>query len=206
MTTFSRLALVIQGKIKPCNWIERAFAALASAISSVLPSVSTSDRGKFLGVNASNNNLGWKTINQVPDVENADKGKYLHANGETGALEWSEAEGLPAVTAVDEGKVLTVNSSGEWGAETPSEGGNILIVTASESSGSYVLDKTGNEIKNADLVKLVQSYMQNQESFSYLIECRYDSRDLVWVFNFFNLDGSIAYNAETLNDYPSFTP
>ena len=93
MTTFSRLALVIQGKIKPCNWIERAFAELASSISSVLPSVSNNDRGKFLGVNASNNNLGWKAIRQVPDVENADKGKFLHANSDSGALEWSEAGG-----------------------------------------------------------------------------------------------------------------
>lgn len=111
MTTFSRLALVIQGKIKPCNWIERAFAALAEAASGVLPSISNADRGKFLGVNSSNNNLGWKAIRQVPDVENADKGKYLHANGDTGALEWSEAggsSGLPSYTNSDIGKTLNV--------------------------------------------------------------------------------------------------
>ena len=93
VTTFERLAKILKGYIKPANWIERAFAELASAISSVLPSVSDSDRGKFLGVNSSNNNLGWKAIKQVPEVENADKGKYLHANEDTGALEWSEAGG-----------------------------------------------------------------------------------------------------------------
>ena len=47
MTTFSRLALVIQGKIKPCNWIERAFAAIAG---SVLPEVDAEDDGKILAV------------------------------------------------------------------------------------------------------------------------------------------------------------
>ena len=85
MTTFSRLALVIQGKIKPCNWIERAFAALAEAASSVLPSISNADRGKFLGVNKTNNNLGWKTIRQVPEYDSDDIGKSLQVvnSGET---------------------------------------------------------------------------------------------------------------------------
>ena len=109
VTTFERLAKVLKGFVKPANWIERAFAELVSAIGSVLPSVSNSDRGKFLGVNSSNNNLGWKAIRQVPDVENADKGKYLHANGDTGALEWSEAGGSGgaeiAVFTVDDGTV-----------------------------------------------------------------------------------------------------
>lgn len=93
VTTFERLAKILKGYVKPSNWIERAFAELASAIGSVLPSVSDSDRGKFLGVNSSNNNLSWKAIRQVPEVEDADKGKYLHANEDTGALEWSEAGG-----------------------------------------------------------------------------------------------------------------
>ena len=111
VTTFERLAKVLKGYIKPANWIERAFADLVSAIGSVLPSISNSDRGKFLGVNSSNNNLGWKAIRQVPEVENADKGKYLHANEDTGALEWSEAGGsggLPSYTVSDKDKVLTV--------------------------------------------------------------------------------------------------
>lgn len=92
ITTFERLAKVLKGEAPAANWIERAFAALASAVSSI-SAVTYNDRGKFLGVNTSNNNLGWKAIRQVPAVENADKGKYLHANDDTGNLEWSEANG-----------------------------------------------------------------------------------------------------------------
>lgn len=162
MTTFSRLALVIQGKIKPCNWIERAFAALASAISSVLPSVSTSDRGKFLGVNASNNNLGWKTINQVPDVETADKGKFLHNDSSTGALEWSEAGGLPSVTSADEGKVLTVNSSGEWDAETASSCNCLPVTwTMTEDYNTTTEDTTTTRTSSATFNEIVYALEHN---------------------------------------------
>lgn len=86
MTTFARLALVIQGKIPPCNWIERAFNTVINAL-------------------------------KLPTVGTSDKGKYLHTNESTGALEWAEAGGsdLPSVTAEDDGKVLAV-VSGAWAA------------------------------------------------------------------------------------------
>ena len=114
MTTLARLGLILEGEIAPCNWIEEAFARIVAAIGSVLPTVSDSDRGKFLGVNSNNNNLSWKDVRQVPEVENADKGKYLHANEDTGALEWSEAgggSGLPNYTSTDKDKVLAVKEN-----------------------------------------------------------------------------------------------
>lgn len=92
VTTFERLAKVLKGYIKPANWIERAFASIGSVVSNI-PDITNSDRGKFLGVNISNNNLGWKAIRQVPAVGTEDKGKYLKANDSTGELEWNEAGG-----------------------------------------------------------------------------------------------------------------
>lgn len=114
VTTFERLAKVLNGYVKPANWIERAFASIGSVVSKI-PDVTNSDRGKFLGVNSSNNNLGWKAIRQVPAVETTDKGKYLHANSDTGALEWEEAGGssLPEYDSDDIGKSLSVVDSGE---------------------------------------------------------------------------------------------
>lgn len=58
----------------------------------------------------------------APTVTDSDAGKYLHVNASTKKLEWAEVKnggsGLPAVTAADAGKFLRVNSSGSWVAET----------------------------------------------------------------------------------------
>lgn len=77
MTTFSRLALVIQGKIKPCNWIERAFLAVINAL-------------------------------KLPTVGTSDKGKYLKTNSETGALEWASGSGGGSDVSSVNGKTGTV--------------------------------------------------------------------------------------------------
>ena len=86
MTTFSRLALVIQGKCEPCNWVETAFLTVVNALK--LPTVGNSDKGKFLHTTASNGKLEWATIVQLPEITEDDKDKYLHINAETGVLEW----------------------------------------------------------------------------------------------------------------------
>lgn len=59
----------------------------------------------------------------APTVTDSDAGKYLHVNASTKELEWADVEsgggsGLPAVTAADAGKFLRVSSSGSWVAET----------------------------------------------------------------------------------------
>ena len=58
----------------------------------------------------------------APTVTDSDAGKYLHVNASTKKLEWAEVKnggsGLPAVTAADAGKFLRVNGSGSWVAET----------------------------------------------------------------------------------------
>ena len=92
MTTFARLALVIQGKIPPCNWIERAFNTVINALK--LPTVGSSDKDKFLHTNASTGALEW-------------------AEGGSGS-------GLPEVTSEDNNKVLAV-VSGVWAAASISD-------------------------------------------------------------------------------------
>ena len=59
----------------------------------------------------------------APTVTDSDAGKYLHVNASTKNLEWAEVKSgggseLPAVTAADAGKFLRVSSSGSWVAET----------------------------------------------------------------------------------------
>ena len=58
----------------------------------------------------------------APTVTDSDAGKYLHVNASTKKLEWAEVKSgggsdLPAVTAADAGKFLRVSSSGSWVAE-----------------------------------------------------------------------------------------
>ena len=56
-----------------------------------LPSVSNADRGKFLGVNSSNNNVGWKDISQVPSTSGVTNG-YVLTNS-NGTPTWAAAAG-----------------------------------------------------------------------------------------------------------------
>lgn len=60
----------------------------------------------------------------VPPVEDADKGKYLHANESTGDLEWAEG----------------------------GSGGGVLVVTVTTSGETKTMDKTWQEIADADVV------------------------------------------------------
>ena len=86
MTTFSRLALVIQGKIKPCNWIERAFLTVINALK--LPTVGADNKDKYLHTNASTGALEWGAISgSLPAVTTDDNNKVLAVV----AGEWSAA-------------------------------------------------------------------------------------------------------------------
>ena len=104
MTTFSRLALVIQGKCEPCNWIETAFLAVVNALK--LPTVGSSNKGKFLHTTADDGDLEWISIVQLPEITESDKGKYLHLNADTGDLEWAA---LPEANAAEATSKRTVS-------------------------------------------------------------------------------------------------
>ena len=73
--------------------------------------------------------------------------------------------GLPAITDADDGKVLTADS-GVWVAANPSSGGSVLVVTITEDNGSYVADKTYEEIVAAypNVSAVVQMVDYNEHS------------------------------------------
>ena len=58
-----------------------------------VPTPASSDRGKYLSVDSSDN-MVWSDIPaELPNVGSNDKDKYLHTNASTGALEWVSAPG-----------------------------------------------------------------------------------------------------------------
>ena len=111
MTTFSRLALVIQGKIAPCNWIERAFVTVVNSLK--LPAVGTSDKGKYLKTNSETGNLEWASgaggggadpytstpaalgVASAGESDNYSRGDHVHAMPSA-----SDVGAAPAVTEV----------------------------------------------------------------------------------------------------------
>lgn len=73
----------------------------------------------------------------LPEVTSEDNGKVLGVvEGAWGKMDIPTE--LPTVTSSDEGKVLTVNSSGDWVAQTPS-GGKITLICDLAGGGKYNL-------------------------------------------------------------------
>lgn len=86
-----------------------------------LPNHTSSNRGQFLGINSSNDNLGWKEIKQVPTPSmSEDVGEVLQVTG-FGTYGWGTVpSGLPDMTNAGDGYVLEVvdnmgTKSATWG-------------------------------------------------------------------------------------------
>ena len=106
---------------KVIDGLSEGLEAIADAIvgdtphSQKVPIPTNSDRGKFLGVNASNNNIGWKKIEGV-NLASAQTGQVLTAIEDMGGnliQGWiTPDEGLPTYDESDVGKVLMITENG----------------------------------------------------------------------------------------------
>ena len=148
MTTFSRLALVIQGKIKPCNWIERAFLTVINALK--LPAVGASDKGKYLKTNSETGALEWASggggganpytstpaplgVASAGESDNYARGDHVHAMPSA-----SDVGASPAVTEV------TVSTAG---AVTQAlDAGKIYHFTGALTSLTITLNAAGTGV------------------------------------------------------------
>lgn len=121
--------------------LEEGLNAIAEAVqggSTPIPTPTTADRGKFLGVNASNNNIGWKDApSGLPASTSADEGKSLLVDS-NGDAEWGYPHGLvPDTTLASAGDVLSINNQGSPAWTTPT-GGSDLPSYTSENWGQYL--------------------------------------------------------------------
>ena len=111
----------------------------------------------------------------VPTVEDADKGKYLHANESTGDLEWATAGG---------------------------SGGGVLVVHATITETSMVLDKTYKEIADAASHMVVLLMLEDETRMSIGVLDRYGQRNGKYAVHF-TPSNSAGFIADTVNDYPA---
>lgn len=116
-----------------------------------LPSVTSSDNGKILGVVSG----AWTKIasqKELPSVSATDNGKLLGVS--SGA--WTKVSApteLPAVTVADEGDVLTVDENGEWTNLPPASSG-AMSYTGSGAPVSTIRAKEGDFYTDTSTGKL----------------------------------------------------
>lgn len=113
----------------------------------------------------------------VPAVEDADKGKYLHANESTGDLEWATAGG---------------------------SGGGVLVVHATITETSMVLDKTYKEITDSASHMVVLLMLEDEEITEIGVLDKYGQRNGKYAVHFTPQNTGV-YIADTVNDYPTVT-
>lgn len=126
--------------------LEEGLNAIAEAVQGgaiPLPTPTTADRGKFLGVNASNNNIGWKEIdvNALPEQSESTDGMFLRSefdgiSGESEAA-WANIKQVPSAIAANAGDVLTADGEGTYDWAAPSGGGSLPSYT-SDDIGKYL--------------------------------------------------------------------
>ena len=120
----------------------------------------------------------------------------------TNAGQTGGGDQLPTPTAQDVGKVATVvNNSGtyEYGLETPQSGGGVLVVTITEDNGSYVADKTYEEIVAA--YPNVSAVFQTGDSNEHSVYDQYNESNNKVLFGFVNpyVKNAVLFEIFTIN-------
>lgn len=86
--------------------------AIEGSESSVVPTPTSADRGKLLGVKSNADELEYKEINEVPTSTSTDEGKVLTVDS-NGDLEWATpSSGLPSYDSSNRNAILKVNDAG----------------------------------------------------------------------------------------------
>ena len=136
------------GKVLKATYSEGSGSYAWETDTAELPSRTSSNRGQFLGVNKSNDNLGWKDINQVPDPTYTTEGCVLMTNENQGTMDyvWGTINQVPSTSSATSGQVLTVNEdpmTGTKSAEWSNPSGGLPAYTSADSGKSLFVSQTG---------------------------------------------------------------
>lgn len=181
---------VIEGLEKGLNAIAEAMGGGTVPI----PAPTSSDRGKFLGVNTSNNNIGWKDAPSgggLPASTYEDEGKSLLVD-QNGSPAWGYPHDLlPDSTQASSGDVLAINNQGNPAWTTPSGGGS--LPSYDDSDVSKVLTVQYDDLGD-------RAYLEWTRPSSPVREVRYFS---MLSKSDFTVDGNYVYKLFSEGDEPT---
>lgn len=104
---------------------------------SIVPTPTDVDRGKYLGVKSSANELEYRSINELPNSEGASAGTVL-THTVSGDRWLPPVKELPTYTTGDNGKVLGVSSGAlSWVAQSGG-GGGVNYSTEEQEIGTWI--------------------------------------------------------------------